>query len=126
MNLLYLTDYPTRTTKAPLDMLMIRKFQLLCLITEAEIVFSPFQRYFHLFKEAKNKMLHFATYLKDIGPASGVDISISSQGAKNKMLRFATYLKDIGPASGAGYCEPPRLTVPRNSFSSFFAAIGGE
>ena len=71
MNLLYLTDYPRRTTKAPLDVLMMRKFQLLCLIMEAEIVFSPFQRYFHLFKEAKNKMVRFATYLKDIGPASG-------------------------------------------------------
>ena len=47
MNSFYLTDYPTRTTKAPLDVLMMRKIQVLCLITEAEIAFSQSARYLH-------------------------------------------------------------------------------
>jgi len=72
MNLLYLTDDSTSTTNAPLDVLMLRKFQLLCLIPELEIVFSPFQGSFHLFTGAKNKMVQFATYLKHIGPAGGM------------------------------------------------------
>ena len=38
----YLPDYPTRTTKAPLDVLMLRKIHVLCLITEAGIAFSQF------------------------------------------------------------------------------------